>query len=180
MCPGTTTAGRKNGSCSPVRAHPYGVRDINRWVQQRFRATELRFARQPWGLSLGDEEIVASDKVILTRNGKTKGWAKGPVEEYLANGEVGVMAFKKSERFLNACFTGRDGLRLRRPPGTLSLGRLDQHSDIPPHQVITLGLPDRPDQHVVRDLHRPHRRPGRHRWLVSERARQDSNPRRAA
>jgi hypothetical protein len=96
---------------SPVRAHPYGVRDINRWVQQRFRATELRYARQPWGLSLGDEEIVASDKVILTRNGKTDGWAKGPVEEYLANGEVGVMAFKKFKRFLNACFTGRDGLR---------------------------------------------------------------------
>jgi hypothetical protein len=33
------------------------------------------------------------------------------VEEYLANGEVGVMAFKKNQRFLNACFTGRDGQR---------------------------------------------------------------------
>jgi hypothetical protein len=87
------------------------VRDINRWVQQRFRAEQLRFARQPWGLSLGDEEIVASDKVILIRNGKTEGWEKGPVEEYLANGEVGVMAFKKFKRFLNACFTGRDGRR---------------------------------------------------------------------
>lgn len=96
---------------SPVRAHPHGVRDLNRWVQRRFRAEQLRYGREPWGLAFGDEEIVSSDKVILTRNGKTKGWAKGSIEEYLANGEVGVMAFKKGQRFLNACFTGRDGQR---------------------------------------------------------------------
>lgn len=96
---------------SPVRAHPHGVRDLNRWVQLRFRAEQLRYGRQPWGLAFGDEEIVAADKVILTRNGKTDGWAKGPIEEYLANGEVGVMAFKKNQKFLNACFTGRDGQR---------------------------------------------------------------------
>jgi hypothetical protein len=96
---------------SPVRAHPHGVRDLNRWVQRRFRAEQLRNGRQPRGLTLGDEEIVTADKVILTRNGKTDGWAKGPIEEYLANGEVGVMAFKKGKRFLNACFTGRNGQR---------------------------------------------------------------------
>ncbi len=45
--------------------------------------------------------------------------------------------------------------RLRRPPSTLSLRRLDQRRDV--------GLPDRPDQHVVRDLHRPRRHPRRHR-----------------
>ena len=62
---------------SPVRAHPHGVRDLNRWVQQRFRADQLRRGREPWGIALGDEEIVTSDKVILTRNGKTEGWGKG-------------------------------------------------------------------------------------------------------
>lgn len=96
---------------SPVRSHPHGVRDLNRWVQRRFRAGQLQYGRQPWGLAFGDEEIVASDKVILTRNGKTGGWAKGPIEEYLANGEVGIMAFKRNQKFLNACFTGRDGQR---------------------------------------------------------------------
>lgn len=96
---------------SPVRSHPHGVRDLNRWVQQRFRSEQLRYGRQPWGLAFGDEEIVASDKVILTRNGKTAGWDKGPIEEYLANGEVGLMGFKKNQRFLNACFTGRNGQR---------------------------------------------------------------------
>ncbi len=96
---------------SPVRSHPHGVRDLNRWVQRRYRAKQLRQGREPWGLAFGDEEIVTADKVILTRNGKTAGWERGPVEEYLANGEVGVMAFKKGQRFLNACFTGRDGKR---------------------------------------------------------------------
>lgn len=96
---------------SPVRAHPHGVRDLNRWVQQRFRSEQLRYGRKPWGLALGDEEIVTSDKVILTRNGNTEGWERGPIKEYLANGEVGVMAFKKGQRFLNACFTGRNGQR---------------------------------------------------------------------
>jgi ATP-dependent exoDNAse (exonuclease V) alpha subunit len=107
---------------SPMRAHPYGVRDINRWVQQRFRAEQLRNGRQPWGLCFGDEEIVWSDKVILTRNGKTDGWAKGPIEEYLANGEVGVMAFKKFKRFLNACFTSRDGQRFAYYPRQFPTG----------------------------------------------------------
>lgn len=97
---------------SPVRAQPHGVRDLNRWVQQRFRAEQLRRGREPWGLAFGDEEIVTADKVILVRNGKTDGWSsKEPIQEYLANGEVGIMAFKKFKRFLNACFTGRDGQR---------------------------------------------------------------------
>lgn len=96
---------------SPVRAHPHGVHDLNRWIQQRFRGEQLNYGRQPWGIALGDEEIVSADKVILTRNGKRKGWGKGPIEEYLANGEVGIMAVKKGQRFLNCCFTGRDGER---------------------------------------------------------------------
>ena len=98
---------------SPVRAHPHGVHDLNRWIQQRFRAEQLQRGRKPWGLTLGDEEIVTSDKVILTRNGVTEGWepGRGLIKEYLANGEVGMMAFKKDKRFLNACFTDRDGQR---------------------------------------------------------------------
>jgi UvrD-like helicase C-terminal domain len=108
---------------SPVRAHPHGVRDLNRWVQRRFRAEQLRRGREPWGLALGDEENVTSDKVILTRNGQTAGWAgHGPLKEYLANGEVGVMAFKKNQRFLNACFTGRDGERYAYRPSQFPTG----------------------------------------------------------
>lgn len=79
---------------SPVRAYPHGVHDLNRWIQQRYRAKQLTSARDKWGLKLGDEEIVWGDKVILTRNGKHDGWngkEKKKVEgEYLANGEIGV------------------------------------------------------------------------------------------
>ena len=55
------------------------------------------------------------------------------------------------------------GQRLRRSPAQLPLRRLDQRRDIPAHQVVPLSMPDRPHQHVVRDLHRPRRPPRRHR-----------------
>jgi hypothetical protein len=100
---------------SPVRAHAHGVHDLNRWIQSRFRSKQLESAREPWGLSLGDEEIVWGDKVILLRNGKRKGWngkAKQKVEDYLANGEVGVAApAPKNLKFLNVAFTKRPDVR---------------------------------------------------------------------
>lgn len=49
---------------SPVRMHPHGVRDQNRWVQRRYRSKELQAAMASWAVSLGDESIVAKDKVI--------------------------------------------------------------------------------------------------------------------
>ena len=39
-----------------------------------FVAKQFQASRQPWGLSLGEEEIVWGDKVMLTRNGKRDGW----------------------------------------------------------------------------------------------------------
>jgi hypothetical protein len=100
---------------TPVRQHHYGVHDLNRWMQRKYRADQLRSGKQPWGLSLGDEEIVWGDKVILVRNGKKEGWnglKKQKVEEYLANGEVGVVAPAPGKgRFLNAAFTGRPNVR---------------------------------------------------------------------
>jgi ATP-dependent exoDNAse (exonuclease V) alpha subunit len=99
----------------PVRKGVHGVHELNRWVQMRFRAAQLKTARQPWGLSLGDEEIVWADKVILTRNGKRDGWdgEKG-VEDYLANGEIGVAgpaSGKMKNKALNVAFAGRPKAR---------------------------------------------------------------------
>jgi hypothetical protein len=51
------------------------------------------------------------------------------------------------------------GQRLGWPPAPLPLRRLDQRRDVPPHEIISLGVPDRPHQHVVRHLHRPRRDP---------------------
>jgi ATP-dependent exoDNAse (exonuclease V) alpha subunit len=97
----------------PVRKYAYGVFELNRWVQGRFRAKQLQASRQPWGLSLGDEEIVWGDKVILTRNGKRDGWHNADqkkIEEYLANGEIGIAGQGKGKaknKLLNIEFVGR-------------------------------------------------------------------------
>jgi ATP-dependent exoDNAse (exonuclease V) alpha subunit len=102
---------------SPVRLHTYGVHDINRWIQQRYRGDQLKTAREPWGLSLGDEEIVWGDKVILNRNGKRDGWngkIKKTVEDYLANGEIGVATQGTGgakNKFLNVALANRPDVR---------------------------------------------------------------------
>ena len=101
---------------SPVRMHPYGVHDLNRWMQRQYRASQLA-AVKPWNRSLGDEEIVPGDKVILLRNGKRKGYdgkRKEKVEEYLANGEIGTAnaAFGPMKgKLLNVAFAQRPDVR---------------------------------------------------------------------
>lgn len=100
---------------SPVRMHSHGVLELNRWVQHHFRGPELQMARVGNGkwktTRLGDEEIVAHDKVIQVRNGHRNGynWKSRTVEEgvYLANGEVGVVNPAKVKDFLNVVFAGR-------------------------------------------------------------------------
>lgn len=95
---------------SPVRMHPHGVHELNRWVQQRFRAKELEAASNPWGLSLGDESIVLKDKVIQTSNQWRNAFdGKASEEHYLANGEVGLVATGKSG-WMNIVFAGRPRL----------------------------------------------------------------------
>ncbi len=95
---------------SPVRMHPHGVRDINRWVQRRFRAKELESASEVWGLSLGDESIVRKDKVIQISNQWRNAYdGKTSDEHYLANGEVGLVATAKHP-WMNIIFAGRSGL----------------------------------------------------------------------
>jgi hypothetical protein len=96
---------------SPVRMHPHGVHDLNRWVQRQFRAQELEAATNPWGLSLGDESIVTKDKVIQTSNQWRSAYdGKESDKHYLANGEVGLAATSKNG-WLNVVFAGRPGLR---------------------------------------------------------------------
>lgn len=91
---------------SPVRMHPHGVRDLNRWFQRRFRQ---RSQRAP---TIGDEQIGRMDKVIQLRNRKRWGWGKevGDQEVYLANGEIGTVATTKNGWF-NVAFVGRPDIR---------------------------------------------------------------------
>jgi len=79
-------------------------------MQRTFRFDQLESSRNPWGMSLGDEEIVTRDKVIQLRN-QTRNAYNGTekVEMYLANGEVGVVSGGKNP-FRNVVFAGRQGL----------------------------------------------------------------------
>lgn len=96
---------------SPVRMHPHGVHDLNRWVQRQFRAKELAASANPWSLSLGDESIVLKDKVIQTSNQWRDAYdGSSSHKYYLANGEVGLVASGKSG-WMNVVFAGRPGLR---------------------------------------------------------------------
>lgn len=97
---------------SPVRMHPHGVHEINRWVQLRFRGAELRNA-QKWKRALGDEDIVRCDKIIQTRNQRRVAYntQAGANEEKipLANGEIGMVAQTKNG-WSNVVFAGRPNL----------------------------------------------------------------------
>lgn len=106
---------------SPVRPHAHGVIDLNRWMQSHFRAEELKMARGGNGkwkaTKLGDEEIVAHDKVIQVwnqyRDGYNRTAGKSEPDVYLANGEVGVVnpsASSKAKGFLNVVFAGRKSI----------------------------------------------------------------------
>jgi hypothetical protein len=109
---------------SPVRMHPHGVHDLNRWLQRHFRAKELEAAAKTWGVSLGDESIVAKDKVIQTANQKRKAfnWANRAVEEhYIANGEIALISKVKGK--LKGVFAGRPNLTFDYWPSQFANGR---------------------------------------------------------
>src|SRR5260370_16924421 len=76
----------------------HGVVELSKWIQRRYRESELRQARGPYGVSLGDEEIVHKDKVIQLRNeSKREGYrhTDTSTDDYdLANGEIGLVGPK--------------------------------------------------------------------------------------
>ena len=94
---------------APTRMHPYGVAELNRWVQGRFRAKQKQNAREFRGVAIGDEGIVVNDKVIQLTNGERDCYfwsTKEAGAAYLANGEIGGVATGVSG-FLNVFFAGR-------------------------------------------------------------------------
>ena len=95
---------------SPVRLHPHGVHDVNRWTQKRYRSAELKKAEEPWVTSLGDDRIVNRDKVIQVANQRRQAYDGSTSEHYVANGEVALIGGGKG-KFLNAVFAGRPNLR---------------------------------------------------------------------
>lgn len=94
---------------SPVRMHPHGVYDLNRWIQRQFRAAKIHNAQLPGGFVLGDEGIVVHDKVIQNRNQRRNAYdGKSQCKIDLANGEIGMVAYSKN-KIMNVVFSGRPG-----------------------------------------------------------------------
>ena len=99
---------------SPVRMCPWGTFELNRLLQRRYRAAELRTARQNRAPSYGPEEIVLRDKVMLVTNGQRKAYdhrTRSQDKLYLANGEVGLVA-RASAPYINVAFAGREHLQV--------------------------------------------------------------------
>lgn len=77
---------------SPVRMQPYGVREVNRIIQRKYRAGLIERAKRGHHVRpFGDEQLIWSDKVIQIVNGARTAWGTGPVDGYVANGEVGII-----------------------------------------------------------------------------------------
>lgn len=108
---------------SPVRMHPHGVHDLNRWVQRQFRAEEVTAARERRRPRLGDEPIVARDKVIQTQNESRRCFQWKDRESgkaYIANGEVGLVAPVAGR--LKVLFSGRPDVTFDYSPGQFTEG----------------------------------------------------------
>lgn len=112
---------------SPARMQGWGTFELNRLVQGCFRKAELNRARRRRGPSYGPEEIVLRDKVMLLTNGTR--WAydhrtRRKTREYLANGEVGLVATDKNGWF-NVAFADREYLHVGFKPAPGSAERVD-------------------------------------------------------
>lgn len=81
---------------SPVRGDLWGVAELNRWVQREWRGPQLESCRSNFGRAnpFGPNEIIRLDKVLLTANlASRRGYDHAVneyVEEYLANGDIGL------------------------------------------------------------------------------------------
>lgn len=107
---------------SPVRGDLWGVAELNRWVQKTWRGKELDLCRtnSRWTNPFGPNEIIRLDKVLLTRNLRSKkGFnfdTREPVDEYLANGDIGLCANDRRAKgtpgkgsVMDVVFAGRPG-----------------------------------------------------------------------
>jgi hypothetical protein len=79
---------------SPTRTQHFGTDDLNRLIQLDFKKglivmAQNRGSRMP--RPFGDQEIVATDKVIQIRNKSIKAWPREVGLDYVANGEIGIV-----------------------------------------------------------------------------------------
>lgn len=87
---------------SAYRSNPqFGTAIINRYIHQRYRVDakeNSKFKKRSTKKFLGTDGIMYGDKVINIKNQSKTGFPKDDCEDYVANGEVGIVDFicKKS------------------------------------------------------------------------------------
>jgi energy-coupling factor transporter ATP-binding protein EcfA2 len=90
---------------SPFRSRAFGTVEINRHVKRSLRTRDLndafKFRYNAWRnpKPIGPEQIVRGDKVMQTRNdSRAKSYPEGSGLNYVANGEIGVVVGKWSNK----------------------------------------------------------------------------------
>jgi len=103
---------------SPVRMHRYGVKELNRIIQRKYRIKLL--SPGPWSKipkPFGNEKIVWTDKVIQNVNRTRRKWDGKLSQGYVANGEIGYVKstrkIKSKSDYLDVCFTTQEGCTYR-------------------------------------------------------------------
>jgi len=83
---------------SPVKSQGFGVKELNRLIQNNFRKSVIKLANSRWRKipsPAGQDKIVYGDKVINVqnhhRNGRYKVYPLEGSLQYIANGEIGVV-----------------------------------------------------------------------------------------
>lgn len=101
---------------SPTRSRVFGTVELNRVIKQRYRAGDLNWTQNRYGYRppkpMGPEQIVYGDKVMQTRNNsRAKAYPEGAGMNYLANGEIGVVVSRISEKpmYANVEFSSQVG-----------------------------------------------------------------------
>lgn len=77
---------------SPTRAQYFGTEDLNRQIQMEYRGGLIASAKRRKSRPFGDQEIVWADKVIQTLNRSMGAWPRSQGLDYVANGEIGIVA----------------------------------------------------------------------------------------
>ena len=99
---------------SPLRGQPFGTTELNRIIQLAYRGGVLTLARRRGSRPFGEQEIVWTDKVIQTVNTKRKGWPRQICEDYVANGEIGIVSStRKNPDCLEVVFSTQEKFSYR-------------------------------------------------------------------
>ena len=88
---------------SPFRSREFGTVEINRHIKRTLRTRDLQQAFRFRGWQnprpIGPEQIVRGDKVMQTKNdSRAKAWPAGSGLDYVANGEIGVVTGRFSNK----------------------------------------------------------------------------------